>query len=60
LIARSRKPIECVLEDPVQKMLVVPNRPRMQTVDLAASNSDTPVDSATTVYPIHVDCEEEW
>jgi len=48
------------IEDPVQKMLVVPNRPRMQTVDLAASNSDTPVDSATTVYPIHVDCEEEW
>jgi len=30
-----------------------------QTVDPAASTSDTPVDSAVTVYTIHTGYEEE-
>jgi len=33
---------------------------KMQMVDFAASNNDTLVDSAVTVYPIHIDYEEEW
>jgi len=34
--------------------------PKKQTVHPAASSSDTIVDSALTVYPIHTDYEEEW
>jgi len=33
---------------------------KKQMIDPAAFNSNTLVDSAVTVYPIHVDCEEEW
>ena len=29
-------------------------------VDLAASNNDTLVNSAVTVYPIHINYEEQW
>jgi len=32
----------------------------MQTVILVSSNSDTLVDLAVTVYPIHIYYEEEW
>jgi len=39
----------------------VPNRLcEKQTVDPAASNSNTPVDSAMFVYPIYIDYEEKW
>jgi len=33
---------------------------KKQTVDPAAANSDTPIDPAVTVYPMHVDCVQEW
>jgi len=41
-------------------MQAIPKRPLKQTVDPAAANSDTLVDSAVTVYPIYIDYEEEW
>jgi len=44
---------------PIQNMQAVPNRPQKQTVDHAASNSNTFVFSAVTVHPIHVNYEEE-
>ena len=46
------------VEDPVQKV-TAPNYPQKQTVDPAASDSDTLKDSAVTACTIHVDYEEE-
>ena len=40
-------------EDPIQRMQAVPNRPQ-KVVCSAASNSDTLIDSAATVYPIYI------
>ena len=37
-------------------MQAVPNRPQKVTVDPAASNNDTLVDSVVTVFPVH----KEW
>jgi len=47
------------VEDPVEKIanIIVCKK---QTVDSAAPRSDAPVDSAVAVYPIHIDCEEQW
>ena len=62
LVARSRKPIKYILKSlwreckPSQYQVVR----QKQTVDPAAPNRDTLVDSAVTVYSIHVHCEEEW
>jgi len=39
------------IEDTVPRMQAAPNRPRNQTIVLAAPSSDTLVDSAVTVYP---------
>jgi len=47
-------------EDLVEKMLAAPNCLQKYMVEPAALNADTPVDSAVTVYPIHVDYEKEW
>ena len=33
---------------------------KKRTVDPAASKSDTLINSAVTVYPVHIDYEEEW
>ena len=42
-------------EDHVQNMQAVPNRPQKATVKPAASSSDTLIESAVTVCPIHID-----
>jgi len=41
-------------------MQVVPDRLKKQTVDPAASNRDTLVDSTVAVYLIHIEYKEEW
>ena len=52
LVARSRKPIKCMLKcQSVRKK---------QTVDPAASNSDTLIDSVVPVYLTELDYDEEW
>jgi len=46
------------VEGPVQKMRAAPNRPKKQTVDSAACNNDTLVDSAVAAYPIRI--HQRW
>jgi len=41
--------------DPVERIQAVPNRLQKQTVDPAAYNNDTLVDSAVADFPIHID-----
>ena len=60
LVARSWKPIKCILKTLFRWCKQHQIVHKKQTVDLAASNSDSHVNLFVTVYPIHMDYEEQW
>jgi len=56
----SSKPIKCMLKIVVRVCKRYWIARKQQTVDPTPFNSNTLVDSGVTVYPIHIEYEEEW